>query len=264
MSDERERTPSEVNAELESKIEDLARANLDLYETARQKSEFVANMSHELKTPLNSVIGFADVLAHDLKGKITDDQMRYLQNIRKAGYRLLEIISELTTFARIEAGTARANPGPVFVPGLLKEVVTDLKNGLTKILKITVDVPSEMPTIMVDEIKLTQVLRNLGTNAVKFTPEGGSVNVRARLDGAFLVTSVCDSGIGIAPEDRRAIFRRFRQLDSGAARHYEGLGLGLYLVDALVRILHGRVDLESTPGQGSTFTVTVPVEILAL
>ena len=252
-----------INAELESKIEELARANLELYETARRKSEFVANMSHELRTPLNSIIGFADVLLSQMKDTATADQVRYLQNIRRAGYRLLEIISELTTFARIEAGTARANLGPVCVPGLLGEVAANLTNNLTTKLELVIDCPSDMPTVMTDEIKLSQILQNLGSNAVKFTPDGGKVTFSARLDGPTLIIGVADTGIGIPDKDRQAIFQRFRQLDAGPARRYDGLGLGLYLVHALVQVLRGQVAVESAPGRGATFTVILPVEVLA-
>ena len=259
-----ERNTPDINVELESRIEELARANLELYETARRKSEFVANMSHELRTPLNSIIGFADVLSHQLKDAASEEQLRYLQNIRRAGYRLLEIISELTAFARIEAGAARANVGPVHVPGLISEVAVNLRNGLTKKLDIVTVCPQDMPAVMTDEIKLSQVLQNLGSNAVKFTPDGGTVTLNARLEGPNLVASVSDTGVGIAREDQDVIFKRFRQLDSGPARRYDGLGLGLYLVDALVGILRGRVVLDSAPGGGSTFTVTIPVEMAPL
>jgi len=251
-----------VTRELEERIDELARANLELYETARQKSEFVANMSHELRTPLNSIIGFADVLVSQLKETATEEQLRYLKNIRQAGYRLLEILSELMNFARIESGAVRANLGPVFIPGLVSEVVTILRNATTKKIDIEADVPAEMPTVMTDEVKLNQILHNLGTNAVKFTPDGGSVTVKARLEGASLALSVADTGIGIAPEDQEAIFRRFRQLDTGVTRRYEGVGLGLYIVDRLVTVLGGKISLESAPGRGTTFTVTIPVEIL--
>jgi len=275
--DDAQQSLAAVNRELEAKLAELAQANLELYETARQKSEFVANMSHELRTPLNSIIGFADVLLSQTKDNATPDELKYLQNIRRAGYRLLEIISELMTFARIEAGTARANVGPVFVPGLVSEVVTNVRNGLRKEIKIVTDLPAGMPTVMTDEVKLSGILQNLVSNAVKFTPVGGSVTVKARLDATrvdatrpdataldsgTLTLSVADTGPGIAQKDQEAIFKRFHQLDSGAARRYEGVGLGLYLVDALVKILRGRVTLESAPARGATFTVTIPVEVL--
>jgi signal transduction histidine kinase len=221
-------------------------------------------MSHELRTPLNSIIGFADVLLSQMKDSAAQDHLRYLQNIRRAGYRLLEIISELTTFARIEAGTARANLGPVSIPGLVSEIITNAKNGLTKSLTIVADLPPDMPTVITDEVKLVQILQNLAANAVKFTPDGGCVTLKARLDGPELVLSVADTGIGIPEKDQEAIFKRFSQLDCGPVRRYDGVGLGLYLVECLTSILRGRISLQSAPGKGSTFTVSIPVEILAV
>mgnify|MGYP001305502569 CR=1 FL=1 len=263
-SDDAGEALAKINAELEAKIEELARANLELYETARQKSEFVANMSHELRTPLNSIIGFADVLLSDLADSSDPKQIKYLQNIRRSGYRLLEIISELMTFARIESGAARANTGPVSVPGLIAEVIAGLSRALTKRIDIVADAPDDMPTVMTDEIKLAQIITNLAANAVKFTPDGGTVTIAARIDGAKLIISVADTGAGIATEDQKNVFGRFRQLDTGAGRRYEGLGLGLYIVESLVRVLEGEISLSSEVGRGSTFVVSLPTEVLAL
>jgi signal transduction histidine kinase len=251
-----------VTAELEERIEELARANIALYETARAKSEFIANMSHELRTPLNSIIGFADVLLD--RHKDGDDDARYLQNIRKAGYRLLELLSELLNFARLESGRVRVNKGPVSIPGLIGEVATNIKNGSGRDVEIVVEADAEMPTVMIDEVKAGQIITNLGTNAVKFTPDGGRVTFSARLDGCRLTLAVCDTGIGIDEKDREVIFQRFRQADSGPARQYEGMGLGLYIVRTLVDMLGGEMNLESEKGKGSTFAVILPVEILEI
>ena len=259
---EAEASLAALNAELEAKIDELARANVELYETARQKSEFVANMSHELRTPLNSIIGFADVLLGQLKDTATPEQIKYLQNIRRGGYRLLEILSELLTFARLESGTARVHLGPVSVPGLVSEVITNLSRVVRKKIDLKADVPGNLPTVIADEIKLTQILQNLGSNAVKFTPDGGSVTLSARLDCKTLTLAVADTGVGIAEKDQEAIFKRFRQLDTGPERRYEGVGLGLYIVQGLVGMLGGKLSLQSAPGEGSTFTVAIPVEIL--
>jgi len=253
-----------VRAELEEKIEELARANLDLYETARRKSEFVANMSHELRTPLNSIIGFADVLLAQTKETATEDQIKYLKNIRQGGYRLLEILSELLTFAKLESGQARAHPGPTSIPALIGEVVNNLKNGKPRQIEFKVDAPADMPTVITDEIKITQILQNLGNNAVKFTPDGGSVTFRAALDGTTLTLAVSDTGIGIAEKDRALIFERFRQVDGSLTRSHEGVGLGLYIVDSLTRLLGGTIRLDSAVGRGSTFTVEIPVELLEI
>ncbi len=253
-----------VRAELEAKVEELARANLDLYETARRKSEFVANMSHELRTPLNAIIGFADVLSCELEDSARPEQLKYLSNIRQAGYRLLELLSELLSFARLESGKTRVHAGPVAVPALLAEVAADLRNASSRDLAVSVEADSQMPTLLVDEIKLRQIVANLAGNAVKFTPDAGRVRIAATLGGSTLTVVVADTGIGIAPEERALVFERFRQADSGHARRYEGVGLGLYIVDSLVRLMGGSVSLESEVGRGSTFTVTLPVEVMNL
>jgi len=238
-----ERALAAVNAELEAKVEELARANIALYETARAKSEFVANMSHELRTPL-----------------APEEQVRYLQNIRKAGYRLLELLSELLNFARLESGKVRVNPGPVSIPGLISEVVSHLENAGGRDLEITAEVDPEMPTVMTDEIKLNQILTNLASNAVKFTPDGGRVAISASLDGARLTLAVSDTGAGIDEAEKDLIWRRFSQGSAGPARKYEGMGLGLYIAKALSDLLGGEISLESQKGAGTTFTVEIPVE----
>ena len=253
-----------LNAELEAKVEELARANLALYETSRAKSEFVANMSHELRTPLNSIIGFADVLLGEMRTTAPDEQVRYLQNIRKAGYRLLELLSELLNFARLEGGKVRVNPGPVFIPGLVSEVISHLESGSERDLEIAAEVDPEMPTVMTDEVKLNQILTNLAANAVKFTPDGGRITISASLDAKMLTIAVCDTGPGIDKVEREAIWRRFSQGSAGPARKYEGLGLGLYITKALAELLGGQISLESETGAGSTFTVVLPVALIEI
>ncbi|MHC4714809.1 MAG: sensor histidine kinase [Planctomycetota bacterium] len=260
-----ERELKALNAELEAKIEELARANIALYETARAKSEFVANMSHELRTPLNSIIGFADVLLARMKETASEDQIRYLQNIRKAGYRLLELLSELLNFARLDSGRVRVNPGPVSVPGLLAEIAGHLKSSVAgRNLEITREVDPEMPTVMTDEVKLGQILANLGTNAVKFTPDGGRVTLGAHLEGKRLTLRVADTGAGIDEAQREVIWERFRQGEGGVTRKFDGLGLGLYIVRTLVGLLGGEIALESARGEGTVFTVTIPVEFIEI
>lgn len=249
-----------LNAELEAKVEELARANVALYETARAKSEFVANMSHELRTPLNSIIGFTDVLLAQMRSTAPDEQVRYLQNIRKAGYRLLELLSELLNFARLESGKVRVNPGPVFIPGLISEVISHLEHGSGRDLEIAAQVDPEMPTVMTDEVKLNQILTNLAANAAKFTPDGGRVTISALLDGETLTIAVCDTGSGIDEAEREVIWCRFSQGSAGPSRKYEGLGLGLYIAKALSDLLGGQISLESERGAGSTFTVVIPVK----
>lgn len=253
-----------VNTELEEKIEELARANIALYEAARAKSEFVANMSHELRTPLNSIIGFADVLLEGAKGREGEQNIRYLQNIRKAGYRLLELVSELLDFARLESGRVRLRKGPVSLPGLVSEVMTALATAARGAVEITAELDEKMPTLLADEIKLGQILTNLGANALKFTPDGGNVIFRAHIDAQTLTLSVADTGVGIDEDEKEAIFQRFRQGDWGPARHFEGVGLGLYIVKALVDLMGGSIEVESEKGRGSTFTVKIPVEVMEL
>jgi signal transduction histidine kinase/HAMP domain-containing protein len=241
-------------------FEQLQAKTEQLEVAGRHKSEFLANMSHELRTPLNAIIGFSEVLAEQMFGTVNAKQLEYLKDIHSSGQHLLTLINDVLDLSKVEAGRmelalARADVAQVLesAMNLVRERAT--RQGLT--LALVVDVAVE--TWVLDERKIKQVLLNLLSNAVKFTPPGGRVDVRARCpDPGRLEIAVIDTGSGIAPQDQGQIFEEFRQASGNYLRKAEGTGLGLALARHFVELHGGRLSLQSTPGQGSTFTFTLP------
>jgi len=253
-----------VNGELDSRVDQLAQANLQLYEANRLKSDFLANMSHELRTPLNSIIGFSEVL-QDIDS-LSDKQRRYASNIQKSGRVLLEMINDILDLAKVEAGKMELRCVQFNLVRLVSAQV-DMVRSLSeeKNISLTIVADPELPDVSQDQNKLGQVLNNLLSNAIKFTPEGGIITVSVKRDGDddYFTLSVADNGVGIAKEDQSVIFEKFRQskkvLDGeGLTREYAGTGLGLSIVKELTKLLGGEIHFESELGQGSTFYVTLP------
>jgi signal transduction histidine kinase len=258
----------DVNTEIEGKVDELARVNLRLYETNKLKDEFLATMSHELRTPLNSILGFSDVLAG--AENLTDKQKRFLDNIRKSGRDLLLLINDILDLAKIESGKLELQPLEFRLTDVVdKQVDAMLPMAERKNIDLSTSVGLDMPGLYQDAGKLQQILNNLLSNALKFTPEGGRVRVRGSLleDGRNFELVVEDTGIGIPLEDQATIFEKFRQGRTGPGqkdamtREYGGTGLGLSIVKELTRLLGGEVFLESEFGKGSTFTVRLPVRL---
>ena len=251
-----------VNSDLDGKVDQLARANMQLYEMNRLKSDFLATMSHELRTPLNSIIGFSDVL----KGidSLDNKQQRYVQNIQKSGRKLLEMINDILDLAKMEAGKMELRPAEFRIDAIVNaqcDMVRSLSEEKNIDLEVHVDASSE--PMYQDQSKVQQILTNLLSNAIKFTPEGGRIVVSAhRSPTGVLELKVTDTGVGIAQEDREVIFERFRQgsLQAGdnLTREYSGTGLGLSIVRELCKLLGGEIDFSSEVGVGSTFEVTLP------
>jgi signal transduction histidine kinase len=239
----------------------LERRTAQLIRTATQRSQFVASMTHELRTPIHSVQGLSDVIAAGVYGPVTEKQREACASIKRSAQNLLSLIDDLLALTRAEAGKIDARPASVDVPDLLERVTTSVSWMVgTKNLQLTADVDDDLPEVQSDERWLAHVLVNLVSNAVKFTPEGGKVTVRARRRNNAVVLEIIDTGIGIAPENREAIFEPFRQAERGDAKGYGGVGLGLALVARLTDLLGAEVELESTVGKGSTFRVIVPVD----
>jgi signal transduction histidine kinase len=238
----------------------LEQRTAQLIQTATQRSQFVASMTHELRTPIHGVQGLADVIAAGVYGPVTDKQKDACASIKRSAQSLLSLIDDLLALTRAEAGKIDARPGPVDIPALVERVTASVSWMVgTKHLSLEADIAPELPGVESDERWLAHVLVNLVSNAVKFTPEGGRVTVRAAAHDAAVALEVIDTGIGIAPEDRAAIFEPFRQGEHGDARGYGGVGLGLALVARLTDLLGAAVELDSAVGEGSTFRVIVPV-----
>jgi signal transduction histidine kinase len=239
----------------------LEKRTAQLIQTATQRSQFVASMTHELRTPIHGVQGLADVIATGVYGPVTDKQKEACASIKRSAQNLLSLIDDLLALTRAEAGKIDARPGPVDVPALVERVIASVTWVVgTKELVLDAEIEPDLPPVSSDERWLAHVLVNLVSNAVKFTPEGGHVTVRATRRSAAVALAVIDTGIGIAPEERAAIFEPFRQAERGDAKGYGGVGLGLALVARLTDLLGAEVELESTVGKGSTFRVIVPLE----
>jgi signal transduction histidine kinase len=242
------------NARLLHEIREKTR---QLEVASRHKSEFLANMSHELRTPLNAVIGFAEVLRAKMAGDVNEKQAEYLDDIREAGEHLLSLINDILDLSKIEAGRMELALSRVDLPRAIAQAMTQVRpRALREGIELARDVDPRLGEVEADERKLKQVLLNLLTNAVKFTPQGGCVKVVARRESDQINISVNDNGVGIAPEDQARLFENFRQV--GASRA-EGTGLGLALSKRFVELHGGSVAVDSAPGKGSTFTVVLPL-----
>jgi signal transduction histidine kinase len=238
---------------------EIANKSRQLEAASRHKSEFLANMSHELRTPLNAIIGFSEVLAEKMFGDVNDKQAEYLQDILESGRHLLSLINDILDLSKIEAGHMELEPADFDLPGVIENALILVRErasrrGIT--LGSTID--ERLGLIRGDERKVKQVLLNLLSNALKFTPEGGRIDVGGRLAGEVAEVSVTDTGIGIAPADQEAVFEEFRQVGA-AERKAEGTGLGLALSRKFVELHGGRIWVQSEVGRGSTFTFTLPV-----
>jgi len=230
-------------------------------EANRAKSAFLAAMSHELKTPLNAVIGFSEIIKDEVFGPIGLPAYRdYGADIHASGTKLLGIINDVLDVSRLEGGAIKVNPVPASALDLAEAAVARAQVLTGDPRAVSVDIAPALPAIHVDPRRLGQALSNLLANALKFTPEGGAVCVRAWLEkrtgGVSL--SVVDTGIGMAPEKIAAALEPFRQLDGSLARRFEGAGLGLSIAKALVELHGGTLSLESAVGHGTTVTIALP------
>src|ERR1700724_545772 len=236
----------------------LTALNVELQRANQHKAEFLANMSHELRTPLNSILGFSQLLLEGDGGILTRDQRQDVDIIAQNGQHLLALINDLLDISKLEAGKAQLHRGEVEVEPLISECVESVRSlAKTKKLDLSASVSAEVGRLFADGPKLKQVLLNLLGNAIKFT-ETGSVRLTAERQGAELVISVRDTGIGVPPEDAERIFESFQQGQSGISGKYQGTGLGLAISRRLVEMHGGRIWVKSTPGQGRNFTFTIP------
>jgi signal transduction histidine kinase len=226
----------------------------------QHKSTFLANMSHELRTPLNAVIGFSEMLNARYFGDLTAKQAEYVNDIHGSGKHLLSLINDILDLSKIEAGRMELEVSEFDLRAALDNALTLVRERAQRGgVALRLDADPALGLFEGDERKLKQVVLNLLSNAVKFTPRGGAVNVAAkRIDGAAEI-AVSDTGVGIAPADQEAIFEAFRQVGTDVTRKREGTGLGLALARRFVELHGGTIRVESAPGKGSTFTVTLPL-----
>ena len=249
-----------ANTDLDSKVDELAQANLALYESNRLKDSFLATISHELRTPLNAILGFSDVLLST--GGLTDKQERWTSNIKVSGQGLLEMVQDILDLAKIESGKMELGPSDFNPQDILDGVLSMFRPmAENKQIELEGDWPEGMPVARQDPVKLQQVLQNLLSNAIKFTPRGGTVSLDARVHEGKLVVEVSDTGVGIAEEEQELVFEKFRQGGNPLTREHAGTGLGLSIVRELCHLMGGDITLKSELGRGSRFVVRLPLRL---
>jgi signal transduction histidine kinase/CheY-like chemotaxis protein len=248
-----------VEALIEAQGIELSRAKERAEQESRYKSRFLANMSHELRTPLNAIIGFSELLDQEIFGSLTTRQKEYVGYVVQSGRHLLGLVNDILDLSKIEAGRmelSREWTAPQHVIEAVHGSVIPLaqKQGVS----LTVEVPTQLPELYVDEMRLRQILFNLLSNAIKFTPAGGKVSLRVELRNDALNIEVEDTGVGIRAEDLPRLFREFERIDDRTKTKTEGTGLGLALTKRLVELHGGTIHVVSRPSAGSRFTVTLP------
>jgi signal transduction histidine kinase len=244
------------NARLFREIADKSR---QLEAASRHKSEFLANMSHELRTPLNAIIGFSEVLAEKMFGDVNDKQAEYLQDILESGRHLLSLINDILDLSKIEAGRMELEPAAFDLPSAIENALILVRERASRrAIRLGSTIDTRLGMISGDERKVKQVLLNILSNALKFTPEGGRIDIDARLHADRAEVSVTDTGVGIAPGDQEAVFEEFRQVGA-TDKKAEGTGLGLALSRRFIELHGGQISVQSEIGHGSTFTFTLPV-----
>jgi signal transduction histidine kinase len=279
-----------LNIEFKLKKEDAEESKLQAEAASKAKSEFLANMSHELRTPLNSIIGFSEVIKDGMAGSVTDDQKEYLKDIWESGKHLLRLINDVLDLSKVEAGKMEIELSEFNLKELIDGSLVMFKEKAMKHnVKVKAEVKEGIGNIIADERKIKQVLFNLLSNALKFTPDGGFVRVTARkvsssgfevsskdekkisdlnselatqnsqLHENLIEISVEDTGIGISQEDQKRLFQPFRQLESVLTKQYEGTGLGLKLCKDFVELHGGKIWAESELGKGSRFVFVIPL-----
>jgi len=264
----------------------LQQKNAELEEASRMKSEFLANMSHELRTPLNAIIGFSEVLGDGLIGNLSDQQKKFIGDIFSSGKHLLSLINDILDLSKVEAGKMMLDLESVQISSLFANSLSIIKEKAhARHIDLTLDAPRELGSIRADARKVKQIVYNLLSNAVKFSLDGGQVTLRAarvprarvgQLPGPgagrgfpladnefqeFLEISVTDKGIGVSPDGLEALFKPFSQIDSGLSRKYQGTGLGLAMIKLLAELHGGTLAVESAEGEGSRFTVWLPLRV---
>ena len=241
--------------EIEDKSHQLATAN-------QHKSDFLANMSHELRTPLNAVIGFSEVLLERMFGELNEKQDDYLKDILSSGKHLLSLISDILDLSKIEAGRMELELEEFDVADALGNTLTLIRERAQQHgIGLSLEIAEGVGALRADQRKLKQIMLNLLSNAVKFTPDGGNISVHARQTDEVLEVAVSDTGIGIAAADQDTVFQEFRQVGGSYTNKQEGTGLGLALTRRFVELHGGSMSLHSAPGQGSTFTFTIPRQL---
>ncbi|GEM_PF-4869901 len=229
-------------------------------EVSRIKSEFLANMSHELRNPLNAIIGFAEIIHSEKVDKVSPKHKEFLEDIIQSGKHLLQLINDILDLAKIESDEMEFHPEVININHVIEEVlILFQQNIITKKLQVQINIDSKLKRIIIDPTRLKQVIYNYFSNAIKFTPENGSITIRVMPeDATHFRIEVEDTGVGIAGADLKKLFVKFQQLDSSHGKKYQGAGIGLALTRHIVEAQKGRVGVTSTPKKGSVFFAILP------
>ncbi|MEN8127098.1 MAG: HAMP domain-containing sensor histidine kinase [Planctomycetota bacterium] len=252
----------QANKRLDAKISQLSEKNIELFKANKVKSEFLANMSHEFRTPLNAILGFAELFREKPASDI-EKSKRWAENIISSGRSLLNMINDLLDLAKAESAKMEIYIEKTSVPRLLEGLIAFF-SPLTeqKTIKVRLDVADDIPVVDTDSRKVQQILYNLLSNAIKFTPEHGRIQIAAVMrDDTTVRISITDTGPGISKENQEKIFDKFHQLDGSITRKGEGTGLGLAICKQLADLLAASIHLESVQGEGSTFSLNLPVNL---
>jgi signal transduction histidine kinase len=274
---------NELELRVKERTEDFKKAKEVAEAANHAKSEFLANMSHELRTPLNHIIGFTELVVDKHFGDLNEIQEEYLNDVLHSSRHLLSLINDILDLSKVDAGKLELEPTHVNLRELLEHSLFMIKEKSTKQgIQLLTDIGELPETIVADKRKLKQILYSLLSNAVKFTPNGGSIRLTAKrvegyevrgtrcrvrglqnpqpVPGDFIEISVTDTGIGVKQEDLARIFNPFEQVESSKSRRYQGVGLGLSLTKSLVELHDGKIWAESEGEEkGSTFTFIIPV-----
>jgi PAS domain S-box-containing protein len=254
-----EGTVEDVTQKIET-AEALKRALRESEEASRAKSAFLAAMSHELKTPLNAVLGFSEILKEEMLGPLGKTAYRdYAVDIHSSGTRLLSIVNDILDMARLQGGAITLSSRPIAVSELADTALALARKSTAGDHAVDFAIPANLPEIDIDPARIAQALSNLLSNALKFTPGAGKIRVSGRMtgDGGMMIT-VSDTGIGMDSTKIAAALEPFRQLDGSLARRFEGTGLGLSIAKSIAELHGGKLSLESTPGKGTTATLLLP------
>jgi signal transduction histidine kinase len=237
----------------------LRETNAELSRASQFKSEFLAKMSHQLRTPLTAIIGFCEVLSQGMDGELGHEQAQDIAEIHKSGLVLLELVNDILDLSKIEAGRVEIELQEVDLPSVVDQVISSMHQiAEQKALRLSSELSSQARIVVGDPVRVREILTNLVSNAIKFT-SAGSVAIRSMPAGAMAEISVLDTGIGIEPAAHQRIFEEFRQASDKISRTYGGTGLGLSIARKLVELQGGQMGLESEPGKGSRFWFTLPI-----
>lgn len=251
------------NRQLDDKIAELSERNIELFKANKLKDEFLANISHEFRTPLNAILGFAEIIREKPEVLKEDKAKRYAENIIIGGKNLLHMINDLLDMAKSEAGKVTLHIEKISLQQLCRAIVASFA-GLTrkKRIKVRLRIDENIPELMTDGGKVQQILYNLLSNAVKFTPEQGRIEIKAEMtDDRHVRIAVADTGCGIAEADKEKVFEKFRQLDGSITRQTTGSGLGLAISNELAAMLAGSISMQSDLGKGSNFWLDMPITL---